>query len=640
MPLRPGRITLGYVTILICSFLAAVAAGWSPLAGQIDGAAYDWLFRLQPPAPRTPNSAILAIDEITLATLGGARRVRRIVADGLEQIRSSQPRVIAIDLILADEDDPAQDAALEAALDATPMLVLASDLIPNTDAWEEPLPRFGKRAEAIGHVHAEPDPVSRVLPLVKIGGRDRRWALALEALRLWDGAAQIEESPADLRVGDRRIPAAWKDARELRIRYLPRNDAGASRIPIVSFAELRDRPEIAGTFAGKAVFVGMTAVSLVRDRLMTPYGAMMSGVEIHAHAFETMASGLFLLKASNVAVVTVCLLITAAAGLTFALLSGWAAYAMGGALVFAAHVLPHAAFSQNVIFPYLAPVLAAWLSVASAASWQHFVVRRQLQKAESDKSRYQQAIHFVTHEMRSPLTAIQGSSELMGRYNLNDEKRKQIAQMINTESKRLARMIQTFLDIERLTDGQMEIRAEPFAIDEVLDACLQRTQALAERKQIAMRIERVDAAMLSGDRELMEYAVYNLLTNAVKYSPVETTVTIRALGEGPDLRLSVSDQGIGMDEKELRNIFKKFYRTRKAEASGEVGTGIGLSIVEQIVAHHHGRMEVTSAPGKGSCFTMVLPRKSSELIERNAPLRSRFSADPEPRASASENTES
>ena len=70
-----------------------------------------------------------------------------------------------------------------------------------------------------------------------------------------------------------------------------------------------------------------------------------------------------------------------------------------------------------------------------------------------------------------------------------------------------------------------------------------------------------------------------------------------------------------MDEKELRNIFEKFYRTKKAEASGEAGTGIGLSIVEQIVHHHGGRMEVTSTPGKGSCFTMVLPAApASKLV--------------------------
>jgi signal transduction histidine kinase len=83
---------------------------------------------------------------------------------------------------------------------------------------------------------------------------------------------------------------------------------------------------------------------------------------------------------------------------------------------------------------------------------------------------------------------------------------------------------------------------------------------------------------------------------------------VQARRQGNILRLSVTDQGIGMDEKEIRNIFKKFYRTRKAETSGEVGTGIGLSLVEQIVTHHGGRIEVTSTPGVGSCFTIVLPR--------------------------------
>jgi two-component system phosphate regulon sensor histidine kinase PhoR len=117
----------------------------------------------------------------------------------------------------------------------------------------------------------------------------------------------------------------------------------------------------------------------------------------------------------------------------------------------------------------------------------------------------------------------------------------------------------------------------------------------------------VDAATVQGDRELMEYAVYNLLTNAVKYSPEGTTVTVEGQWQAGQEHLSVRDQGIGMDEKELKKIGTKFYRTKRAEASGEVGTGIGLSLVHQIVSHHKGRIEVTSAPGKGSCFTMVLP---------------------------------
>jgi two-component system sensor histidine kinase SenX3 len=131
--------------------------------------------------------------------------------------------------------------------------------------------------------------------------------------------------------------------------------------------------------------------------------------------------------------------------------------------------------------------------------------------------------------------------------------------------------------------------------------------------------------------------VYNLLTNAVKYSPAETTVTVEARLDGESLRLSVRDQGIGMHEQELRSIFRKFYRTKKAEASGEAGTGIGLSIVEQIVTHHGGRIDVTSRPGAGSCFTMVIPaRKPASEPPRPA---GRSELVPEPEARSASRTE-
>jgi signal transduction histidine kinase len=194
----------------------------------------------------------------------------------------------------------------------------------------------------------------------------------------------------------------------------------------------------------------------------------------------------------------------------------------------------------------------------------------------------------------------------MGRYKLPEEKSRQLAQMINSESKRLARMIQTFLDVERLGEGQMELKREPFDAADLVRACLERVRPLAERKQIAVAPEELADASLVGDRELMEYAVYNLLNNAVKYSPAGTVVRVFSRLENGRYQLSVQDQGIGMDEKELASIFKKFYRTKKAEASGEAGTGIGLSIVDQIVTLHGGRVEVTSRPGAGSCFTIVL----------------------------------
>jgi signal transduction histidine kinase len=375
-------------------------------------------------------------------------------------------------------------------------------------------------------------------------------------------------------------------------------------VPVV---ELKRNPAARERLKGKAVFIGVTALTAARDRYTNPYQEAVPGVAIHAHAFETMAGRRFLTPASNTGVLAVTLVLAGAAGLIFALRSGWAAYALAALLLVAAHGVPALAFQQGTVFPYMAVVSAAWLSVVSAATFQYFATRRELKKSESDKARYQQAIHFVTHEMRTPLTAIQGSSELMGRYNLTEDKRKQMAQMINMESKRLARMIQTFLDVERLSEGQMEMKRAPFASREVIESCVERVRPLAERKQIRILVDSLAEATVTGDRELMEYAIYNLLTNAVKYSPGETEVRVESVRDGEHVRVAVRDQGIGMDAKELKNIFRKFYRTKRAEASGEAGTGIGLSIVEQIVTHHGGKMEVASTPGKGSTFAIIVP---------------------------------
>ena len=100
----------------------------------------------------------------------------------------------------------------------------------------------------------------------------------------------------------------------------------------------------------------------------------------------------------------------------------------------------------------------------------------------------------------------------------------------------------------------------------------------------------------------MEYAIYNLLTNAVKYSPAETIVTVSLTAITINFACPCAIRASAWTKKNCAIFFEKFYRTKKAEASGEAGTGIGLSIVEQIVHHHGGRMEVTSTPGKGLVF--------------------------------------
>lgn len=599
-----GKSTARYVGLLAAAFALAVGLSWFA-GGQLDNYAYDFMFRLHQPAAWKTHSVVLAIDEKTLRSCGGMTGIRKPLAEGLRLTAAA--RAVVIDLILADKGDPATSRPLAEAFRLTPNLALSSQLL--AEGWEDPEPEFARWAAAIGHVHMAPDPdnVTRVIPLEKHVQRVRRWALALEAYRLSRGGKTIVEYDDHLDVGGAVVPVPQDGrGRLMRILFVPPR---MQAIPRISLADLIQNPGLASRFAGKVVFVGVTALS-VGDRISTPFsfGAQTPGIEIHANAFETLAQGAFITDVGDAWVVLFSFGIAAAMGLAFRYLAGWRAYAGGVAALLAANLTPYLFFTWRLALPFSMPFFSAWLSFLCAAGWYHLVVRRDWQREQAARARYQQAMHFVTHEMRTPLSAIQGSSELISRYALTEEKRKHIALLINSESKRLARMVEIFLNVERLSAGQMELKHESIPVAEMVGVCVERTAPLAERKKIAIREEPIaEDLRLTGDRELMEYACYNLLTNAVKYSPQRTEVTVSARKDGERVLIAVQDQGIGMDQKEVRQVFQKFYRTKKAEESGEAGTGIGLSIVQQIVEQHGGRIDVVSQPGAGSRFTLAMP---------------------------------
>jgi signal transduction histidine kinase len=577
------------------------------LGRQFDQHAYDFLFRLELPAPWQADSIILAIDETTLTKYGGLTGMRAALADGLEKISTAKPAAVAVDLILA-EPNPSDDK-LEAAFASTRNLVLSCDLLPDDSGWEDPIPRFRKYAVAVGEVHADLDKfdaVSRDLPLERVAGHDRRWALALETFMAVK-RVDITESPDDLLVGTTRIPSNYSDGRVIRIRYTPPSMGG---IPRVSIADLDLHPEKAAQFAGKVVFAGVTAQT-ASDRWMTPYSnsVAMPGIEFHANLYETIARRMFLVDARLTTIVLACFLLATATGLAFIPGNGWQTNAAAVLIIAVSQMVPAVEFAHGTVWPWMPGTLTALLAIAVAAAWRHLLVRRQLLISENEKTRYQRSMQFAIHELRTPLTAIQGSSELISRYGAMPEvKRKQMADLINAESKRLARMIETFLSVEKLSAGQMEMKQEHFGLAGVVERCAERAKPLADAKTITVDLETLPAGEITGDRELMEYAVYNLLTNAIKYSPGGTRVRVFGGDDRTEVRLSVQDQGIGMDKTEVRRIFEKFYRSKRAEQTGEAGTGIGLSIVEQIILQHGGSIHVESEPGKGSRFTLVMKR--------------------------------
>ena len=484
MERRGWKSAAAYLALLAAAWLVAVAGSWR-FGAPLDNAAYDYLFRHTPPESWRPESVLLAIDELTLRnTPGGMQGIRAKLAQASRLLARASPKVVAVDVTLADPGTvPEVDEDLANAFCATRNLVLCSDLIDGGRQWEDPLPLFAKCAARVGHVHAQPDANdfgTRAIPLVKRAGRDQRYALALEAFSLSRGQPIVQsEPPETVQVGQTVIPVPpgelprpreseaqaelRRESRLMRVRFIA---PGRPGVPRVSLQELLERPELATRFTGKVVFVGVTAATAAAgDRLRTPADPVVqtTGVVIHAEAFETMAQGLFLSDVPDAWVVLFSAVMVALAGISFRYLGGWRAYAAGVALLLVAQTTPYFFFTHQRVFAFAMPAAAAWLGTLTAASYYHLVVRRGWLAEQSARTRYQQAMHFVTHEMRTPLSAIQGSSELISRYALTEEKRKQIALLINSESKRLARMVEIFLNVERLsarTDG-IEARGHP-----------------------------------------------------------------------------------------------------------------------------------------------------------------------------------
>lgn len=598
---------LRYSAVLISVALFSLLLSWTPIGRQLNFWTYDLLLRFFPPPAADSAAVILAIDEQTLGATGGLMNLREPVGQALQILAEHQPAVIALDIVLSERRDALENQALEQALSAGPPVVLAANLRADGGGWESPVQPFLAKADALGHVHAEPDAdgVCRRVLLAKAAGRERRWALGMEAFRLANGGPAIVESESELLVGARTIPAASRQDRELLLRF-----ANPQRpIERLSLQAVLEDPSVGAAVRGRAVFVGVLVLGGLDRYLMTPYsfGEPMAGVEINATVYETLARGDFLTPVSPSAALAAAAAFAAALIAVFWLLSGWQAVLAGAGLLAAAQILPAILFSAGLVFPAAQTTFVAWACFLAGASYHYLILRGRLDFAEAQTNRYQKAVHYVTHEMRTPLTAIQGSSELISRYSLPQDKQRQIGELIHKESQRLARMVEMFLSVERLSAGQLEMKKEAVSVHSLLEECVRRLQPVAARKRITMQYEAAPDLLVDGDRELLEYACYNLISNAVKYSPAQTAIDVRAQSSSDSILIAVRDQGYGMEPSELRKIFQKFYRARTAHKSGENGSGLGLAIVEEIVIQHQGSISVESQVGEGSCFTVSLP---------------------------------
>ncbi|GLQ53084.1 sensor histidine kinase [Devosia nitrariae] len=274
---------------------------------------------------------------------------------------------------------------------------------------------------------------------------------------------------------------------------------------------------------------------------------------------------------------------------------------------------------RNALFEILGTLVATMIAGLLLAA---IVVRdhRNIASAEAALERERQVsrlhrafISVVSHQFRTPLAIIDASAQRMirrGTQMPHDEIMSR-AGKIRTACQRLTRLMESTINAARLEDGEISFAPRACDLIELLRG-LRESQPDEDQDRIELDLGELPQ-WIEADATLLEHAVQNLVSNALKYSPAGSAVGVRARKVGEEIEISVTDAGVGIPADEVGSLFRRFYRARTAE--GIPGTGIGLSFVAQIMELHHGRVAVESTEGVGSTFTLRWPYRPAHLAD-------------------------
>lgn len=223
----------------------------------------------------------------------------------------------------------------------------------------------------------------------------------------------------------------------------------------------------------------------------------------------------------------------------------------------------------------------------------------------------------VSHEIKTPLSVIQNSADMLKNPALSENERKEYIDAIARSSRRLNGLITDILKLNKLEKQAIQPAPEPYDLCGQLARCALLFESRWEEKGIEFEADMEDRAVIEADENLLELVWNNLLSNAVKFTPPGGTVTLRQISTETEAEVTVSDTGCGMDEGTLAHIFDKFYQGDTSRAAE--GNGLGLALALRVLRIVGGDISVSSSPGQGSAFTVKIPvkREKHEKMERS-----------------------
>jgi signal transduction histidine kinase len=222
-------------------------------------------------------------------------------------------------------------------------------------------------------------------------------------------------------------------------------------------------------------------------------------------------------------------------------------------------------------------------------------------------------VSAVTHELKTPIATIKAAAETLAKDRLTGMSVRTCGRIMMMESSRLARLVENLLAYARMTDVTDSYTFQPVEVAAIFNDIQQDFEGRLDRNGFELNLEiEPDARLVSGDRFALRLLFGNLVDNAIKYSHERRTVELRASREQSQIKIIVSDQGVGIPAEELTHVVRKFVRARAAAGGG---SGLGLAIASRIAQDHHGTLTINSRVGQGTTVSVILPAAESKIEE-------------------------
>jgi signal transduction histidine kinase len=379
-------------------------------------------------------------------------------------------------------------------------------------------------------------------------------------------------------------------------------------------------------FKDNIVLVGRDYQSTAKDYIRTPLSRdvlAMSVLELHANMIDTLIkntgviiapSWIDLILTALIAILTVWVVLTLKPTRGLLLLGS----AIGTFFIFAYLMFWWFGVWVGMAHPLLAIFICYYffipyrLIMENRRSWEYYQKNRLLTQVEELKTNF---LSMMSHDLKTPIARIQGMTDIVLKDPQPLSQRQTEALItLNKSSEELLEFVSSILNLGRIESKEIELHLHSRDVNSLLEEVVSKYEYMAKEKKIEIVTEFEPLFSVKMDVDLMRQVFSNLVENAIKYSPEGSKVMItteeKADAAGNRVVVQVADQGMGIPEDELANIFMKFYRSKHAKTTKIKGSGLGLYLAKYFVELHKGSISAESSPGQGSTFTVELPMQA------------------------------